>query len=165
MATHEHSLLRQGVSAGILGGSAVALWFLLLDVIIEGRPFYTPNLLGQLVFQRGQSPAPDTLSAGMVIGYTLLHFAAFSLFGVFLTQLVRLASRHHIWRFALVIVLAVFEVFFIGFTFILVGPSDGDSRWWTILVGNTFALIAMGAYYYPRYPAVRHGLMTETLGD
>ena len=164
MAAHENSLLRQGVSAGILGAGAVAVWFLLLDVIIEGRPFYTPNLLGQVVFVRGQPPTPDVLNTGAIVAYTALHFAAFIVFGVFLTQLVRLASRHHIWRFALVIVLAVFEVFFIGFSFIVVG-ADGGSRWWAILVGNTFALVAMGAYYYSRYPSVGRGLMTETLGD
>ena len=165
MVRHHHSLFREGLTAGFLGGSAVALWFLFLDIIIEGRPLYTPNLLGQVVFYRGQPPAFDVLQGGAIVAYTFLHFGAFFLFGILLTELVRLAARHHIWRFALVIVVVVFEVFFVGFSLILFAPTEADSRWWTILVGNSFALVAMGAYYYFRFPSIRRGLARATLGD
>lgn len=165
MVRHHHSLFREGIVAGFLGGSAVALWFLFLDIVIEGRPLYTPNLLGQVVFFRGSAPDFQTINGGAVVAYTFLHFGAFSLFGIGLTELVRLAARHHIWRFAMVIVLAVFEVFFVGFSFIIMGPTEGDGRWWAILVGNTFALLSMGAYYYTKFPSIRRGLSRETLGD
>ena len=38
MAAEEHRTLREGVLAGFLGASAVALWFLILDTV-AGRPF------------------------------------------------------------------------------------------------------------------------------
>ena len=164
MIRHHHSLFREGLVSGFLGGGAVAVWFLFLDIVIEGRPLYTPNLLGQVVFYRGIPPTLD-LQGGAIIAYTLLHFGVFALFGLGLTELVRLAARYHIWRFALVIVVVVFEVFFVGFSFILFGPTEADSRWWSILVGNTFALITMGTYYYYRFPTLRRDFSRETLGD
>lgn len=164
MLKHHHSLFREGVVAGLLGGAAVALWFLFLDIVIEGRPLYTPNLLGQVAFYRGHPPTLD-LQGGAIVAYTFLHFGAFALFGLGLTELVRLATRYHIWRFALVIVIVVFEVFFVGFSFILLGPTEAGSRWWSILVGNTFALITMGTYYYYRFPSLRRDFARETLGD
>lgn len=164
MLRHHHSLFREGIVAGLLGGAAVAIWFLFLDVVIEGRPLYTPNLLGQVAFYRGHPPTIE-LHSGAIVAYTFLHFGVFSLFGLGLTELVRLAARYHIWRFALVIVLVVFEVFFVGFSFILLGPTEAGSRWWSILVGNTFALTTMASYYYLRFPSLRRGFSRETLGD
>lgn len=164
MIRHHHSLFREGIVSGFLGGGAVAIWFLFLDIVIEGRPLYTPNLLGQVVFFRGIPPTVD-LHGGAIVAYTFLHFGAFALFGLGLTELVRLAARYHIWRFALVIGTVVFEVFFVGFSFILLGPTEAGSRWWSILVGNTFALITMGTYYYYRFPSLRRGFSRETLGD
>ncbi|MEE8061192.1 MAG: hypothetical protein V3T16_05160 [Gemmatimonadales bacterium] len=165
MVRHHHSLFREGIVSGFLGGSAVALWFLFLDIVIEGRPLYTPNLLGQVIFYRGQTPDFQTIQGGAVVAYTFLHFGAFFLFGIGLTELVRLAARYHIWRFALVILVVVFEVFFVGFSFILFAPTEGEGRWWAILVGNTFALLTMGTYYYMRFPSIRRGLSRQTLGD
>jgi hypothetical protein len=164
MTRYHHSLFREGIVSGFLGGLAVAAWFLFLDIVIEGRPLYTPNLLGQVVFYPGTPPTLD-LQGGAIIVYTILHFGVFSLFGLGLTELVRLAARYHIWRFALVIVVVVFEVFFVGFSFILLGPTEAGSRWWSILVGNTLALATMGTYFYYRFPSLRRDFSRETLGD
>ena len=44
----------EGITAGILGAATVAVWFFVLDVF-SGQPFYTPNVLGNVLFQRGVS--------------------------------------------------------------------------------------------------------------
>ena len=41
----QHRTLREGLTAGVLGATAVAVWFLILDTI-AGRPFATPSMLG-----------------------------------------------------------------------------------------------------------------------
>jgi len=165
MVRHHHSLFREGVVSGSLGASAVALWFLFLDIVIQGHPLFTPNLLGQLLFFRGTPVDTESLNGGAIVAYTFLHFGAFVLFGLGLTELIRLAARHHIWRFAMVIVVAVFEVFFVGFSFIFFAGTPVTFHWWTILVGNTLALAVMGSYYYLRFPSVRRGLSREVLGE
>ena len=107
MERGQHSLAREGIIAGILGAAVVALWFLILDLVIQGRPLFTPNLLGQLLLDRGSPVDLTGLKPGLIAGYTVLHFALFALFGIALTQLVHLAARYHIWRFALLIVVVV----------------------------------------------------------
>ena len=42
-------VLHEGFIAGLIGAAAVALWFLVVDVI-AGRPFFTPAMLGSAVF-------------------------------------------------------------------------------------------------------------------
>jgi hypothetical protein len=65
-----------GLSAGALGASCVALFFLLVDAVM-GRPFWTPHALGAVLF-RGEVPsvyaAPEPL---LVIAYTAVHVAVF----------------------------------------------------------------------------------------
>jgi predicted ferric reductase len=163
MAKYRHSTIREGVAAGAMGGAAVALWFLLLDVVIQGRPFFTPNMLGQLVFQRGAGDI-GALSPGLIGAYSALHFGMFALFGIVVTELVHLAVQYHIWRFALLVVLMVFEVFFVGFSFMLFTGTDGVFHWWAVLLGNTLALAAMGTYLFRTHPDLGHMLATETLG-
>jgi hypothetical protein len=35
----------EGVVAGLIGAATIAIWFFVLD-LYNGRPFYTPNVLG-----------------------------------------------------------------------------------------------------------------------
>jgi fatty acid desaturase len=44
------AIAREGVTAGVLGVGAVAIWFLVTDTL-AGRPFYTPATLGARFFQ------------------------------------------------------------------------------------------------------------------
>jgi len=49
-------IMREGFIAGLIGAGAVALWFLIVDVI-AGRPFFTPAMLGSAVFWGVRDPA------------------------------------------------------------------------------------------------------------
>ena len=42
MLDNSHSTMSEGTDAGIIGGLAVALWFLILDTL-AGQPFQTPS--------------------------------------------------------------------------------------------------------------------------
>ena len=43
------NLYVEGMIAGVIGASVIALWFFVLD-IIQGRPFHTPTVLGTALF-------------------------------------------------------------------------------------------------------------------
>src|SRR5204863_4981813 len=45
-------LYQEGLIAGLVGAATVALWFLLVDTV-QGRPLYTPTVLGSALFSRG----------------------------------------------------------------------------------------------------------------
>ena len=75
------SWVPQGVEAGVLGASVVALFFLAFD-LLAGRPLWTPFALGAALF-RGEIPAAGSpLEPVLVLAYTALHGTVFIGFGV-----------------------------------------------------------------------------------
>src|SRR5687768_6418791 len=74
MATR-HDAVREGLIAGVLGATSVALWFLILDVI-AGRAFHTPAILGTALLGV-LGPAGSEGAVTHVIVYTLFHYAIF----------------------------------------------------------------------------------------
>ena len=69
--------LVHGLSGGVLAGAIVALWFFIVD-LAAGQPFHTPALLASTIL--GGPVA--AVSARLVVGYTLLHFAVFGVLGM-----------------------------------------------------------------------------------
>ena len=59
MPDNRHSVIGEGTDVGLIGGMAVAVWFLVLDTL-AGHPFQTPSLLGQTVLLGERVPdVPD----------------------------------------------------------------------------------------------------------
>lgn len=152
MADDQHSLFREGAEAGVLGALAVALWFLLMDVL-HGQPFLTPSVLGQVVLFGRDTPAlaavPEAIAA-----YTGVHFLAFVLLGVGVARIVDLAAHEPVFRFLLFMLFVSFEVFFLGVTYIFFAETAGMFPWWSILVANTLAAVAMAVYFRYRHPSL-----------
>src|SRR5437762_123646 len=73
-------ILREGFIAGLIGAGAVALWFLIVDVI-AGRPFFTPAMLGSAVFFQEHDPSKVVIAFSRVVPYTMIHVCAFIIVG------------------------------------------------------------------------------------
>ncbi len=92
---------------GGVGGSIVALTFLLLDGV-AGHPFFTPSLLGKVLFA-GASPASvSSVSLKAVAYYTPVHFAAFLMVGLLAAILARTMERRSPRPFWVMLVLFCF---------------------------------------------------------
>lgn len=163
MTRHHHSVLKEGVVAGLLGAFAVALWFLLLD-LAAGRPLFTPSVLGQILLLGRATPVTGTVDAGAVALYTAFHFVAFILFAMAVVKLVHLAINVAIVRFGLLMLFVVFEVFFLAFTYIFFANTRGLFPRGTILAANTIAAVVMTAYLWQRHPSLKRALRQHTLG-
>jgi hypothetical protein len=133
------TVLREGVVAGLLGAAVVALWFLAIDWI-QGEPLRTPRLLGT-AFLGQSSPL------GAILLYTLVHGAAFIVFGLVGAALIAGAESQPIFGLALVIVFTAFEVFFFGAVVIAASWVLDEVAGWTIFLGNLLAAGAMLAYF------------------
>ena len=133
-------VLWEGVVTGIIGASAVAIWFFAIDAI-RGEPLRTPKLLGIALLRQ-----PDPASA--ILAYTLLHGLAFVVFGILGAFLVAAAERQPVILFALIIVFTAFEIFFFGAVVILASWILDYVAGWTIFLGNLLAAAAMLAYYF-----------------
>ncbi|MDX2122563.1 MAG: hypothetical protein SF070_16085 [Gemmatimonadota bacterium] len=163
MEHRRHSVLAEGLDAGLIGGSAVALWFLVRD-LLAGHPLRTPSVLGEL-FLYG-NPQPDTAGTvfGAVVVYTALHFVLFVAFAVAVAAVVRLSAQSALARFGLLMLFVIFELFFYVAVNLMSATVGALFPMWTVLAANLFAAVAMGFYFRQRYPEMRGVLREEPLG-
>src|SRR3989442_10677018 len=95
-------LYQEGLIAGLVGAATVALWFLLVDTV-QGRPLYTPTVLGSALFSRGAgAPWASALpNLEMVLMFTWVHGLTFIVIGGVTAQLLALAERQPNVRFGI----------------------------------------------------------------
>lgn len=157
-----HPITRQGLIAGILGALVVAVWFLVIDTILR-EPLFTPATLGTVFFRGGGGPTAVTIVPETVIGYSVVHFTAFILFGVLLSGLTKEVERHPPLVFGLLILFVVFEAFFVALVAILGRWVLESLAWWSVMVGNLLAAAAMGTYMWKVHPALSSRLKSSVL--
>ena len=162
MADSRHSVIGEGTDVGLIGGIAVAVWFLVLDTL-AGHPFQTPSLLGQMVILGDSTPDPK-LAFGAILLYTAFHFIVFALIGIGLVALVHWGVDNPVVRYALLPVFLVFEVLFYGFLEILSERTHELFPFWAVIGANTLAAVCMGLYLWRRHPAFRESIRNTPLG-
>lgn len=90
-----------------LGGGIVALFFFVYDIAVHGDVFFTPSLMGRVLFDGIPAQGVQGVSMEAVAKFTPVHMAAFTLFGLALswvTQQVEIRSRNPALVIALVFV-------------------------------------------------------------
>ena len=140
-------VVREGIVAGFLGGSVVAVWFLLYDAI-RLRPLHTPALLGAAVLQGLRDPELLIPRLDVVVGYTIFHFAVFAFFGIAVAAFLLAAEREPRILLGLFILFLCFQVFFFGFLQALDALLAGALPWWNVAIGNLLASVAMITYFF-----------------
>jgi hypothetical protein len=164
MLDNSHSTMAEGTDVGIIGGLAVALWFLILDTL-AGHPFQTPSLLGQVLLFGESNPDTGQLVFGAILVYTAFHFAVFALFGMGLVYLVHWGVRDPVVRYALLPVFLVFEVLFYGLLEVFSERTHELFPFWAVVMANTLAAVCMGAFLWKRHPDFRAAVRETPLGD
>jgi len=107
-------LFLESLYAGVLGGSAVALFFLVTD-LLDGRPFFTPSLIGSVMFHGVSATDVATVHLDAVAYFSIVHIAAFSALGAVTSWVVyevELHARHPIE--VLLVLFAIIEVVFLS---------------------------------------------------
>jgi hypothetical protein len=150
--------LREGVIAGLIGATIVAVWFLILDAA-RGQPFRTPALLGAATFSGVTAPDAVPVSPGLVVPYTVLHGVVFALIGILAAYLIMSAQREPGRLLTLFILLLSFEIFFLAVVGWLARPVLSELAWWAILVANALAAFGMLAYLFVGHRALGRALL------
>ena len=157
MAERSHSIPAEGTDVGLIGGLAIALWFLVLDVI-AGQPLRTPSLLGQVVLMGDSTPETGSIIFGAILIYTAFHFIVFALLGMGLVAVVHWAIENPVVRFGLLPIFLAFEVLFYGLLEVLSERTGELFPFWAVVSANTLAAISMGLYLWIRHPAFRRSI-------
>ncbi len=113
-----HQILWEGLWVGLAGAAAVAVWFLVFD-LIAGVPFRTPALLGAVLFHGLRDPGGLVITPGLIGAYTIVHCALFVLFGWAAAGLFTLADRDRHVLFAVFMLFLCFEVAAFAFVAVL----------------------------------------------
>ncbi len=142
---------REGIAAGLIGGTVVAVWFALLDAI-QGNFLATPIMLGTSLgslFLGGDTPG----SAGAFLGYTLFHYTAFIVAGIGFAWVVNGAEKVPSVIIGLLGLLAVFEVWWVGGTYLLT-KGFGQLTWLQVFIANIIGAGTMAAYMWRQHPSL-----------
>ncbi len=140
-------LLLESFYAGVLGGSAVSLFFLFFD-LLDGQPFFSPSLMGSVLFQGATAQDVVDVRLDAVVYFSIAHIAAFTVLGAamsFLVHEVELHSRHPV--VVLVALFAVIEVaFFVLAPLAMPGAIErlGITR---VAAANLLAAGTMGLFF------------------
>ena len=151
------ALYKEGLIAGVLGALAVAVWFLIID-LIQGRPFHTPTILGTALFGRGVWPSTlETMPASfeMVAMFTWVHVLAFAVIGVVVAHVISLTERHPSVGFGFVLMFVLLQACFTVAVMIVAEPVLRALTWPAILIANVLAAAVMAGYFWLRHPTMQ----------
>jgi hypothetical protein len=158
-----NSILREGVIAGVLGATSVALWFLAVDTF-AGRPLFTPSVLGRgLLHMFGADPIG---AFPAVLLYTAFHYAAFVLVGLVAAWIVDMAEREPSILAGALMLFVAFEIGFYALSSALaVLPNfRGPMFWFAVAAGNLVSAATMGVYLWRAHPALGRELAMALSG-
>lgn len=144
----------EGIIAGVIGAATIAIWFLILDTI-NGRPLYTPTVLGSVLFRGGEdlsSPQGLQVSWEMTLMYTWVHGLVFAVMGGIASRLLALAEKNPNLGFGILLLFVVLEFGFIGAASVFAEPILHALAFPAVLVGNLLAAAGMAAYFWLRHP-------------
>lgn len=151
-------VVREGIKIGVIGGLAVALWFLAIDAL-QGAVLRTPSTLGGLVLAGETDAATMAVDLGWVAAYTVLHFAVFTVIGVMLAGVADSSDERPPLVIGAFLAFVAFEAFAMGIVALLAELMP--HAWWTMVGANLLAAVAMGALLYARHPVMGRGLMDD----
>ena len=151
------SVLKRGIIAGLLGATAVAVWFLALD-IAAGQPFRTPAALGHALLFGGDGSQPIDRSVGVVAAYTVVHFVAFMFAGWVFSLIASKLERRP--SFVLLAGMTVIVLEAVAVVNLAQGAQWAGLGIWSVLVANVLAVAVMSWYVWQSHPRLREKLHT-----
>lgn len=144
-------IIESGVLAGMAGAVTVAVWFLILDVLTRGVPFYTPSLLGSVLFA-GRGPEMVGLDGAAIFAYTGLHGLLFLGAGIALAWMFAQFERNPQLGLVLLLLFLTFEAILWGVGVSIIPALAGAVGAWAILVANVASAAVMFVFLLRRHP-------------
>jgi len=143
----------EGVVSGLIGAATIAVWFFIVD-LYNGRPFYTPNVLGAALSLSRTIPDPATapISLDLVVFYTWVHALVFCAIGGVAAKLLALAERDLDVGFGILLLFVIFEFGFVAAAMVFAEPILRALALPAILVGNLLAAGTMAVYFWRHHP-------------
>lgn len=135
--------IARGVVGGILGGGALAGWFLVVDASM-GQPFRTPAFMAAALLGREGLE----ITFGLIALYTVIHFAAFVVVGALVGWLLGFLRTAPSMLLGLVLGFALFDIVF--YLSVIVTGVDvvQELGWPEVLAGNLIAGVTLMGFLH-----------------
>jgi len=146
-----------GFFGGGIAGSTIALFFLALD-LLEGRPLYTPAMMGAALFDRVAATSVETIRLDMVAYFSILHFATFALLSVglsYLCRISRLVEGHVLVMTALVF--SVLTAVILAADWVAMPGVVAALGYGQVLLANALTGLALAAFMKWSHQPGRYG--------
>jgi hypothetical protein len=161
----KHYTIREGLLAGLIGATLVALWFLIVDVL-TGRVLFTPAALGSAVLLGSRSAGAVEITAATVLGYTAIHYTAFVLIGLIAAAIIAAAEEQsEAILLGGVLLFVTFEALSIGLLTIVASWLVDVLAWWNIAAANLVAAVGMGGFLILRHPDLLRDVRDRNLEE
>jgi len=151
MSTDGNAIVREGISAGLIGASAIAIWFGILDAF-SGTLLATPIMLGASLATLFQGIGVPSNPAAFLL-YTVFHYALFIGIGLLLAWVAGKAEKAPSALIGFLGLFVAFQVGWVGWTTVL-AQSFGELAWYQVFLANVIASASMGYYMYRQHPAL-----------
>jgi len=146
------SLLEDTILTGITGAAVVALWFLILD-IARGQIFFTPSLLGSVIFLGQGADQPVSINPYIIFAYTGLHGVLFLIAGFAIARMFAMFEHNPQFGIVILMLFLLFESILFSAAAAIFPNLIGTIGAVAVACGNLFAAIAMFAFLIRRHPA------------
>jgi hypothetical protein len=137
----------RGVRAGLIGAAVIAVFFLVIDIALD-RAFWTPAVLGSVLFL-GKLIGPDApIRPVLVVAYTVLHSVSFVAAALIASHLLSSRKPPITAKTSVLYVAGLFallEVIFLGFAELTAPVLIGMVGAGRIATANLLAAIAITA--------------------
>jgi len=128
---------------GAIGGSVIALFFLVVDSM-AGQPLLTPSVLGSALFLGESAATANTVRLDAVAYATIVHFVTFGVFGLVATKIVRaVEARGGSFLMVATILFVLTEAGFVAAADVLVPGLVARLGQGTVLTANVLTALAM----------------------
>jgi hypothetical protein len=158
-----HNFVKEGIVAGALGATAVAVWFFIVDMI-GARLFFTPQVLGQGLLRILGAPSPMDTQLLHVAIYTVFHYVAFAIVGIIVVAIVHQGQRTPGILAGLLMLFVALQLGALGITAMFAQSPLGQLAWYQVFIANLLAAFAMGWWIWKRHPGVGRELRAALEG-
>ena len=136
-------IVSRGVVAGIVGATAMALWFLVIDGS-QGEPFRTPAFIAHALLDMDEV----RMTLGPIALYTFIHYAAWVAVGLVVSWLLTMVETASPVLLGLVLGFALFDMVFYGSVAVTGVDVVGELGWPEVLVGNLIAGVSLFGFLH-----------------
>ncbi|MGE4609157.1 MAG: hypothetical protein AAEJ52_20685, partial [Myxococcota bacterium] len=158
-------LMIDALYSGVIGGSAVAAFFLVVD-LFDRQPLFTPSLIGSVLFYGAAAEDVTGMHAGAVAYFSLVHIVAFAALGAVVSLIVHEVELHA--RHPIEVLLVVFVIIEVAFFAVAPLAMPGViARLGTVRVGiaNLLAAGSMALFFVLYHHSVAREKLKHSFAD